>query len=446
MSYSSTYLFKRVDAWNLDPSPSLKVFADYDGWTNHPSRLTDSDGNQFSVTYDNNTDVFNYHPQLGFSSGLTRYVKDDSGNLDVFYQYKFFFDSGTTTYHIWESLPRWKLPRQDVLSEWQNYLKAEYEQQVLPRIQNVSSLVDQLSADNNPPQTSLSVSNIRTDLIAWIDLYYGKIHVRPQSVFQLTSSDNSSGVDITSYRIFNQTYESGWITLACSNNNPVTFAMPLGLGNGQYKIEYNSTDCVGNVEAPKQFVGVPQTGWLFNTTIQSPTYVFERADLDVSPKVLDAEVHAGSSLALNFTIYEVTGFDAVHNVSLHASILASVDNKTVSSDQWNFPVNYFAVSALGQTNVTVILDLPTNQSKGNYTGVIEATYDGKMQEVLVNITVLSRGDINNDGAVDIYDAIILAHAFNSHPGASEWNPSADINNDGVVDIYDAIILAGNFEH
>jgi outer membrane protein assembly factor BamB len=55
------------------------------------------------------------------------------------------------------------------------------------------------------------------------------------------------------------------------------------------------------------------------------------------------------------------------------------------------------------------------------------------------------GDINLDRVVDIYDAIILATAFNSKPSSPNWNAYADINRDGLVDIYDAILLANNFE-
>jgi hypothetical protein len=57
---------------------------------------------------------------------------------------------------------------------------------------------------------------------------------------------------------------------------------------------------------------------------------------------------------------------------------------------------------------------------------------------------LVRGDINNDGVVDIFDAIMLSAAWNSMPGSPKWNSNADINNDNIVDIYDAIILANNF--
>ncbi len=54
------------------------------------------------------------------------------------------------------------------------------------------------------------------------------------------------------------------------------------------------------------------------------------------------------------------------------------------------------------------------------------------------------GDINHDGSVDIYDAILLSRAFNSIPGSPYWNPDADLNKDGAVDIYDAILLSTHF--
>jgi parallel beta-helix repeat protein len=55
-----------------------------------------------------------------------------------------------------------------------------------------------------------------------------------------------------------------------------------------------------------------------------------------------------------------------------------------------------------------------------------------------------QGDINGDGTVDIYDAILLAGAYGSKPGNPSWNPNADLNDDNTVDIYDAIILANHY--
>ena len=54
------------------------------------------------------------------------------------------------------------------------------------------------------------------------------------------------------------------------------------------------------------------------------------------------------------------------------------------------------------------------------------------------------GDINKDWVVDIFDAILLAGAYNSKPGDPNWKPNADINGDNAVDIYDAILLANHF--
>jgi len=54
------------------------------------------------------------------------------------------------------------------------------------------------------------------------------------------------------------------------------------------------------------------------------------------------------------------------------------------------------------------------------------------------------GDINIDGIVDIYDAILLAGAFDSVPASPYWNANADINSDNIVDIFDALLLAENY--
>jgi hypothetical protein len=44
----------------------------------------------------------------------------------------------------------------------------------------------------------------------------------------------------------------------------------------------------------------------------------------------------------------------------------------------------------------------------------------------------------------MYDAIQEASAFGCYPGHPLWNSDADLNQDGTVDIYDAILLAGSF--
>jgi hypothetical protein len=62
----------------------------------------------------------------------------------------------------------------------------------------------------------------------------------------------------------------------------------------------------------------------------------------------------------------------------------------------------------------------------------------------VNVIDCVVADIDRDGKVDIYDAILLANAYASTPEKVNWNPNADMNGDNIVDIYDAIILASAF--
>ena len=54
------------------------------------------------------------------------------------------------------------------------------------------------------------------------------------------------------------------------------------------------------------------------------------------------------------------------------------------------------------------------------------------------------GDINFDGIVDIYDAILFAKSFGATASSPNWNPYCDLNKDGVIDIYDAIIMGNHF--
>ncbi len=62
-------------------------------------------------------------------------------------------------------------------------------------------------------------------------------------------------------------------------------------------------------------------------------------------------------------------------------------------------------------------------------------------EVNKTIAVPPLGDINQDGAVDIKDLILVAKDFGKTTG---FNPGCDLNSDGKVDIKDLIIVAKNF--
>jgi hypothetical protein len=57
----------------------------------------------------------------------------------------------------------------------------------------------------------------------------------------------------------------------------------------------------------------------------------------------------------------------------------------------------------------------------------------------VKIKIL--GDVNGDGAVDLYDAVILLAAYGSREGDPDWNPECDLCIEwGIIDLYDAVML------
>jgi len=55
-----------------------------------------------------------------------------------------------------------------------------------------------------------------------------------------------------------------------------------------------------------------------------------------------------------------------------------------------------------------------------------------------------KGDINNDGVINMSDVILLATKFNSVSGDGKYVAAYDLNGDGVINMSDVIIIAANF--
>jgi hypothetical protein len=152
--------------------------------------------------------------------------------------------------------------------------------------------------------------------------------------------------------------------------------------------------------------------------------------------LLKTVVGHGFSLGINVTVADQGDFTETFNVTVFANTTSiASQNVTLSSGEsagitftWNttaFTYGNYTVSAYA-----LPVSGEINTANNNFTA----------GTVYVGVP----GDLNGDGTVDIYDAILLAAAYGSTPGTPNWNPNADINGDGIVDIYDAIILAGNF--
>jgi hypothetical protein len=57
----------------------------------------------------------------------------------------------------------------------------------------------------------------------------------------------------------------------------------------------------------------------------------------------------------------------------------------------------------------------------------------------LNVTIL--GDLDRDGKVSLADLVILAQAYGSRYGDSNWNPNADIDGNNIAELSDLVILA-----
>jgi parallel beta-helix repeat protein len=87
-----------------------------------------------------------------------------------------------------------------------------------------------------------------------------------------------------------------------------------------------------------------------------------------------------------------------------------------------------------------------NETGSDGIGDTPYTVDGSNTDhyPLMHLFVPLSEDLNQDGKVDLLDAILAAKAFGSTPSDKNWNSTADLNGDGQVDILDMIMLAQNF--
>ena len=79
-----------------------------------------------------------------------------------------------------------------------------------------------------------------------------------------------------------------------------------------------------------------------------------------------------------------------------------------------------------------LIGLQVNDPVNPY--VFRTLYTGETPPELI-------GDLTGDGAVDIFDIVIVAKAFSSVLGDQNWDQRADVNGDNKVDIFDMVVLA-----
>jgi hypothetical protein len=214
--------------------------------------------------------------------------------------------------------------------------------------------------------------------------------------------------------------------------------------------------------------GYPSGGnyWAFYVGVD--IFSGSQQNIPGSDGIIDAPLTVATN---NIDHYPLLKPFSLHNIGI-AYVLPS---KTVIGQTFTLHINT-KIQNLGMfnetftftclVNVTILMNTPislltrncttltidwntTNFAKGFYTltlnaGPVADETDTTDNGFSCKITVTIPGDINGDFTVDIYDAILLAGAFNTNPSNPHWNSNADINGDNFVDIYDAIILAVHF--
>ena len=104
-------------------------------------------------------------------------------------------------------------------------------------------------------------------------------------------------------------------------------------------------------------------------------------------------------------------------------------------------------TTLGSANLRVSLIKIASKNGDPLVNATVLPYDSILNFYLidckVNIKAL-KADVDADGGVNLFDAMLMAKSFGSVPGKHDWNPNCDLNNDRTIDIYDMILLAKSF--
>lgn len=95
-----------------------------------------------------------------------------------------------------------------------------------------------------------------------------------------------------------------------------------------------------------------------------------------------------------------------------------------------------AISPIAKTYVRV--DLNDGPRRSMYSTLERANLFEKTEDLLIHIPGIPRWDVNQDGAVNIFDLVLVAKNFGRH------SAEHDLNGDGIVNIFDLVIIGRRF--
>jgi parallel beta-helix repeat protein len=114
--------------------------------------------------------------------------------------------------------------------------------------------------------------------------------------------------------------------------------------------------------------------------------------------------------------------------------IATITLKATTLGSANLRVN---VIKIGSENGDPLVSVST------FPFIYDSILNFYLADCKVSIKAL-KADVDADGGVNLFDAMLMAKSFGSVPGKHDWNPNCDLNNDRTIDIYDMILLAKSF--
>lgn len=189
--------------------------------------------------------------------------------------------------------------------------------------------------DDVPPVTSLVIGEPKF-------VVDGMIYLTSATPIQLIAEDNpgGSGVALTAYRIYNNTYDSGWLIY----KRPFYLTE---LSDGAYNIDFNSTDNVGNAEQAKTAtIILDDTPPSTDIIVGEPKFVANVIYVTPeTPFALYADDDAGSGVYS--TAYRI--YNSTYNTGW--TLYSSPFCLTALSDG-TYIIEYYSTDKLGNTEPT----------------------------------------------------------------------------------------------
>jgi len=210
----------------------------------------------------------------------------------------------------------------------------------------------------------------------------------------LSWAGSTDNVGVTGYNVFRNGSQIGQSTITSYTNTNVS--------PGSYTYSVQARDAAGNVSS--------------QSTITSYTLADEIAPS--VPSGLNMTSNTTNSIRIAWTASTdnvgVTGYRVYRNGTLAGTSTTNsyTDSGLVANTAYSYTVSAYDAAGGASTQSTA------------------SSFR----------TAMKTGDINGDGAVNIYDLSILATNF----GRSGTSAQGDLNNDGAINVYDLSILATNW--